>query len=96
MIRETVRHLADVRVGAVLIDIRPLQHRPGGYDDFFDEARDLPFNAPDVDRERLVQHFESWGMIPVQGTDFMVAAPSTLRSTVSKIGILDCWKNKKG
>jgi GNAT superfamily N-acetyltransferase len=77
-IRETVRQLADPRVGVVLIDIRPLQHRPNGYEDFFDEVRELPFNIPEVDQARLIQHCESWGMLRVPGTNFMAAAPSTL------------------
>lgn len=81
VIYETLRQLADDRVGAVLIDINPIQHRPNGYDHFFDEVRDLPFNDPETDQARLIQHFESWGMVQVQGANFMVAAPSTLCTT---------------
>jgi GNAT superfamily N-acetyltransferase len=84
VIRDTVRQLADHRVGAVLIEIRPIQHRPNGYDHFFDEIRDLPFNDREVDQDRLMQHFESWGMVPVQETNFMVAAPSTLCTPVNQ------------
>ncbi len=84
-IHETVRHLADDRVGAVLIDSRPIQHRPNGYEKFWDEVRELPFNAPEVDQDRLIRHFKSWAMLPVKGTDFMVAAPSTLCTTRDQI-----------
>lgn len=78
VVRETVRQFADSRVGVVLIDVRPLQHRPNGYRDFPDEVRDLPFESAEVDQARLIRHFESWGMIHVPGTGFMVAAPTSL------------------
>jgi hypothetical protein len=81
-IRETVRQFADSRVGVVLIDIRPLQHRPNGYRDFFDEVRDLPFNTPEADQAQLIRHFETWGMVHVPGTNFMAAAPSILCSEI--------------
>lgn len=78
VMRETVHQFADARVGAVLLDVTPLQHRPGGYDDFLDEARELPFNEPEVDHARLVRHFEDWGMRPIHGSRFAAAAPGVL------------------
>lgn len=73
---ETVWQFADARCGAVLLDLTPIQHRECGYDDFFDEARGLPFNHPEVDTARLLRHFESWRMERIAGTRFMVAGPS--------------------
>jgi GNAT superfamily N-acetyltransferase len=79
VMRELVHTLADPRIGLVLLDARPLQHRPHGYDDFDDEVRDLPWNSPDEDREALMRHFETWGMQRLPGTRFMMASPDALR-----------------
>jgi hypothetical protein len=79
VMRELVQVMADPRIGVVLLDAQPLQHRPHGYDDFDDEVRDLPWNDPDVDRAALMRHFCSWGMQRLAGTRFMIAPPETLR-----------------
>lgn len=78
VMRETARQFVDDRTGVVLLDFSPIQHREGGYDDFLDEARDLPFNQPEVDRTRLIRHFEGWGMKRLAGTRFMLAGPMLL------------------
>jgi GNAT superfamily N-acetyltransferase len=78
VIGKFVHAWADERVGAVLLNADPLQHRPHGYDDFDDEVRDLPWNSPDEDREKLMQHFRGWGMQRLPRTRFMVAAPDVL------------------
>ena len=83
VMRETVRQFADPRVGVVLIDTLPLQHRPGAYDHFFDEVRDLPFEVPEEDQARLIRHFQRWGMVRVPGTKFMAAAPATLCEVIN-------------
>lgn len=75
---EFVQAWADERVGAVLLNADPLQHRPHGYDDFDDEVRDLPWNTPDEDREKLMHHFRGWGMQRLPRTKFMVSSPATL------------------
>ena len=78
VMREVVCRFADSRVGVVLLDAVPLQHRSGGDDDFFDEVRDLPLNSPESDQARLIRYFESWGMVGVSGTRFLAAAPTSL------------------
>lgn len=78
VMRELVRTCADPRTGVVLLDVRPLQHRPHGYDDFDEEVRDLPWNPPAEDQQRLIRHFETWGMEPLPDTRFMVAPPAFL------------------
>jgi len=78
VMHETVCQFADSRVGVVLLDTVPLQHRPKGYDDFFDEVRELPFNEPETDQARLIRHFESWGMVRVPRTRYLAAAPTDL------------------
>lgn len=78
VMRETVRQFADDRTGAVLLDFSPLQHREGSYDDFIDEVRDLPSNHPEIDKERLIRHFEGWGMERLAGTRFMLVGPMLL------------------
>ncbi len=39
---------------------------------------------PKVDQDRLIQHFESLGMVPVEETYFMVASPSTLGTPLNQ------------
>lgn len=78
VMRELVRNFADPRVGVVLLDARPLQHRPHGYDDFDEEVRDLPWNSPDEDQSSLMRHFHSWGMKHLPRTRFMFATPQDL------------------
>jgi len=78
VMREVVRSCADCRTGAVILDIRPLQHRPGGYDDFDEEVRDLPWNRPEQDLVRLVRHFTGWGLEHMPGSRFMAASPVIL------------------
>jgi GNAT superfamily N-acetyltransferase len=95
VMKELVRTMADPRIGLVLLDCRPLQHRPHGYDDFDDEVRDLPWNSPDEDREKLKRHFETWGMQRLPGTRFMMAAPESLRDSRAPqwppCPVLDGW-----
>ncbi len=95
VMRELVGTLADPRVGVVLMDTRPLQHRPQGYDDFDDEVRDLPWNDPEVDEAALRRHFVGWGMQRLHGTRFMLAAPETLRDARATqwppCPVLDQW-----
>jgi GNAT superfamily N-acetyltransferase len=79
VMKELVHAMADPRVGLVLLDATPLQHRPHGYDDFDEEVRDLPWNSPAEDRESLMRHFETWGMKRLPGTRLMMAAPESLR-----------------
>lgn len=92
---EFVRAWADDRVGAVLLNADPLQHRPHGYDDFDDEVRDLPWNSPDEDREKLMHHFRGWGMQRLPRTKFMVAAPDVLAGEPATswppCAVLDRW-----
>ena len=95
VMREFVRAMADPRIGLVLLDANPLQHRPHGYDDFDDEVRDLPWNSPDEDQETLMRHFNGWGMQRLPGTRFMMAAPESLRDARTPqwppCPILDQW-----
>lgn len=78
VMRELVRNFADDRVGVVLLNAQPLQHLPHGYDHFGDEVRDLPWNPPDEDLARLIDHFRTWGMQHVPGTRYLLAAPEFL------------------
>lgn len=95
VMRELVRSCADSRTGVVLLDVRPLQHRPNGYDHFDEEVRDLPWNRPEQDSVRLVRHFTGWGMEHLPGSRFMVAAPVLLSGDLSPAWppcpILDQW-----
>lgn len=79
VMRESVRALTDPRVGLVLLNSTPLQHTPNGYDYFDNEVRELPWNSPDEDQDRLMRHFSGWGMQRLPNTRFMIAAPETLR-----------------
>ena len=81
VMRETVRAMADPRVGVVLLNATPLQHLPKGYDDFGDEVRDLPWNSAEVDQDTLMRHFATWGMKRLPGTRFMFAPPEPLRDS---------------
>jgi GNAT superfamily N-acetyltransferase len=78
ILREIVRCCADHRIGAVLLDARPLQRRPGGYDEFDEEVRDLPWNDGDEDQDRLMHHFRGWGMQRLPRTRFMVSVPDVI------------------
>lgn len=95
VMRELVRAMADPRIGAVLLDARPLQHRPNAYDHFDKEVRDLPWNSPYEDENALARHLRGWGMKRVEGTRFMLAAPETLRGARAPqwppCPILDRW-----
>lgn len=95
VIRQLVRAMADPRIGVVLLDAQPLQHRPHGYDDFDDEVRDLPWNPPAEDQDALMRHFTTWGMQRLPGTRFMIAAPETLRDARAPqwppCPVLDQW-----
>lgn len=75
---ELVRNFADDRVGMVLLRAQPLQHLPHGYDHFDDEVRDLPWNSPEEDLARLIDHFRSWNMQHLPGTRYVLAAPEFL------------------
>jgi hypothetical protein len=81
VMRQLCHDMADARVGAVLLDTTPLQHKPHGCDHFDEEVRDLPWNGPEKDRAALVRHFQSWGMQSLAGTRFMIAAPEALRDS---------------
>ena len=95
VMRKLVHELADPRVGVVLLDVRPLQHRPHGYDDFDEEVRDLPWNGAYEDQNALVRHFSTWGMRQLPGTRFMFAPPEILRDARAPqwppCPILDQW-----
>lgn len=78
VMREIVRCGANPRLGAVLLDARPLQRRPGGYDHFDEEVRDLPWNDGDEDMARLMNHFRGWGMQRLPRTRFMVCVPDMI------------------
>ena len=95
VMRKLVHAMTDPRIGVVLLDATPLQHLPHGYDDFDDEVRDLPWNAPNVDQGALMRHFATWGMKRLLGTRFMLAAPETLRETRAPqwppCPVLDRW-----
>jgi hypothetical protein len=62
-------------VGAIVIDARPLQRRPGGFDDHGDEVAELPWDSEEADGERLAKHLRGWGFHRIAGTRFMVASP---------------------
>lgn len=78
ILREIVRCCADERIGAVLLDARPLQRRPGAYDEFDEEVRDLPWNDGEEDQNRLMNHFRGWGIQRLPRTRFMVCAPDAI------------------
>jgi GNAT superfamily N-acetyltransferase len=78
VMREIVRGCADPRVGALLLDARPLQRRPGGYDHLDEEVRDLPWNDGEEDLARLMNHFRGWGMQRLPRTRFMVSVPGVI------------------
>ncbi|MCB1133502.1 MAG: hypothetical protein KDN05_20460 [Verrucomicrobiae bacterium] len=78
VLRETIHTCADERTGVVLLDSRPLQHRRGGYDSYDHEVRDLPWNKPAEDHQRLTSHLQSWGMHPVPRTRFLAAAAEVI------------------
>lgn len=75
VMREIIRCCANRWVSAVLLDARPLQRRPGGYDHFDEEIRDLPWNDGDEDLARLMNHFRGWKMQRLPRTRFMVCVP---------------------
>lgn len=95
VMRKLVYDMADPRIGVVLMDSRPLQHRPDAYDDFDEEVRDLPWNSQDEDDGKLMRHFSKWGMQRLADTRFMLAAPETLRDSRAPqwppCPILDGW-----
>jgi len=95
VLRELVRTMADPRIGAVLLDATPLQHRPHDYGDFDDEVRNLPWNSLGQDQEPLMRHFETWGMQRLRDTRFMIASPDSLRETRTPqwppCPVLDQW-----
>jgi GNAT superfamily N-acetyltransferase len=78
VMREIVRCCADGRIGAVLLDARPLQRRPGSYDEFDEEVRDLPWNDGEEDQDRLMNHFRGWGIQRLPRTRFMVCVPDVI------------------
>lgn len=78
LIRSIVREGADERVGAVLLDADPLQHRSWAFDHFNEELRDLPFNAVATDQGKMAHLLRTWGMHQLRGTRYMVAPPGTL------------------
>lgn len=78
VMNEIVRRCANQWISAVLLDARPLQRRPGGYDVFDEEVRDLPWNDGDEDPARLMHHFRSWGMQRLPRTRFMVCVPDVI------------------
>ena len=78
VLREIVRCCADRQTAAVLLDARPLQRRPGGYDEFDEEVRDLPWNDGDEDQNRLMNHFRGWGIQRLPRTRFMVCVPDVI------------------
>ena len=78
VMREAVRRCADGRIGAVLIDARPLQRRPEGCDEFDEEVRDLPWNEGEEDQNRLMNHFRGWGIQRLPRTRFMVCVPDMI------------------
>ena len=78
VIRETVGACADNRVGAVLLDATPLQHRPGACDWYDDEIRELPWNEGEMDHDRLRNHFRTHGMQRLPRTRYMIAARETM------------------
>lgn len=84
VMREIVRCCANQWISAVLLDARPLQRRPGGYDHFDEEVRDLPWNEGDEDMARLMNHFRGWGMQRLPRTRFMVCVPDTITGEWAK------------
>ena len=80
---EVVRNFADDRVGVVLLNAQPLQHLPHGYDHFGDEVRDLPWNTPEEDLARLIDHFRTWDMRPLSGTRYLLRDPEFLIGELS-------------
>ncbi len=78
VMNEIVRCCANQWIGAVLLDARPLQRRPGGYDVFDEEVRDLPWNDGDEGLARLMHHFRGWGMQRLPRTRFMVCVPDMI------------------
>jgi GNAT superfamily N-acetyltransferase len=78
VLREIVRCCATPWIGALLLDARPLQRRPGGYDRFDEEVRDLPWNDGDEDLARLMNHFRGWGMRRLPRTRFMICTPEMI------------------
>lgn len=80
VLREVIRTCADKRTGVVLLDSRPLQRRPRGYDDFVDEVRDLPWDGPEEDQARLNRHLASWRLTQIPRSRLLVAAPEVLET----------------
>ena len=78
VMREIVRCGANPWTGAVLLDARPLQRRPGAYDEFDEEVRDLPWNDGEEDQNRLMNHFRGWGIQRLPRTRFMVCVPDVV------------------
>jgi GNAT superfamily N-acetyltransferase len=84
IMREVVRCCATPWIGAVLLDARPLQRRPGGYDHFDEEVRDLPWNDGEEDLARLMHHFRGWGMQRLPRTRFMVCVPDMITGELAE------------
>jgi GNAT superfamily N-acetyltransferase len=97
VLRKLVWAMADPRIGVVLLDATPLQHRAHAYDDFDEEVRDLPWNSPLEDQQALMRHFASWGLQSVPGTRFVIASPESLRDARSPqwppCPIIDQWNS---
>ena len=77
-LRRWIGDWCDARVGAVILDAVPLQRRADGYEAYDDEVRDLPWESPEADAERLARHFRGWGFHRIAGTGLMVASPRWL------------------
>jgi GNAT superfamily N-acetyltransferase len=84
VMEEIVRCCANQWISAVLLDARPLQRRPGGYDHFDEEVRDLPWSDGDEDLARLMHHFRGWGMQRLPRTRFMVCVPDMITGERAK------------
>jgi GNAT superfamily N-acetyltransferase len=78
LLRRWIGDWCDGSVGAVILDAVPLQRRSDGYDAYDDEVRDLPWESPEADAERLTRHFRGWGFHRIGGTGMMVASPRWL------------------
>lgn len=100
VMREIVRCCADPRIGAVLLDARPLQRRPGGYDHFDEEVRDLPWSDGEEDQDRLMNHFRGWGMQRLPRTRFMVAVTDVITAERANewppARIANDWRDEDG
>lgn len=64
----------DMRIGAIVLDSTPAQHRASTHDTGIVEVRDLPYESPEADAGKLRHHLRGWGFHQIAGGRHMAAS----------------------